>query len=72
MKILITNDDGIQGEGFLTLAKALFKAGHTVYVVAPDCNNSAVSHKLTMRERVQVKNCDIGGGLNSAYKIGRA
>lgn len=70
MKILITNDDGIQGEGLLTLAKALFKAGHTVYVVAPDCNNSAVSHKLTMRERVQVKKCDIGGGLNNAYRVG--
>lgn len=58
--ILLTNDDGIDGEGLRTLASALKKAGHEVVAVAPRENNSAVSHKLTMRERLQVSRADFG------------
>ena len=50
MNLLLTNDDGIYGEGLTVLASALIKAGHAVTVVAPDCNNSAVSHKINMRD----------------------
>lgn len=50
MKILLTNDDGIESEGLTVLASALKKAGHDVFVVAPDRNNSAVSHKINMRD----------------------
>ena len=49
MKILITNDDGIRGEGLAVLASALQKKGHELIIVAPKENNSAVSHKITMR-----------------------
>lgn len=55
MKILLTNDDGIEGEGLLTLASALKKRGHEVFVAAPTVNNSAISHKLTMRTSVSVE-----------------
>ena len=36
MNLLLTNDDGIHGEGLIVLASALIKAGHAVTVVAPD------------------------------------
>lgn len=61
MKILLTNDDGICGEGLRTLASALKKAGHDVFVCAPHENNSAVSHKLTMREKLQLSREDFDG-----------
>ena len=48
MKILITNDDGIQAPGIHALADIASNYGE-VYVVAPHTNNSAVSHGITMR-----------------------
>lgn len=54
MNLLLTNDDGINGEGLTVLALALIKAGHSVTVVAPDCNNSAVSHKINMRSPLRL------------------
>ena len=48
MRILVTNDDGIQSEGVKTLAELLSKKGHKVTVVAPDGNRSAFSHSLSI------------------------
>ena len=48
-KILVTNDDGIDGEGMKALADRLsMLEGVEVYVLAPDSNRSAVSSLLTM------------------------
>lgn len=47
MKILVTNDDGINAPGILSLAEALRKVGE-VAVVAPDRERSAVGHALTL------------------------
>ncbi len=47
-KILITNDDGINSDGIIRLAKAAVKVGE-VWVVAPDSQRSAVSHSVTLR-----------------------
>lgn len=68
MNILITNDDGIEGEGLHALASALTAAGHTVTVIAPDCNNSAVSHKINMREPMRLAECSRGRGYR-AYSL---
>ena len=40
MRLLITNDDGIESEGLLVLARHLAATGHDVVVVAPDRNYS--------------------------------
>lgn len=53
MRILISNDDGIESEGLLTLAETLGKNGHEVWVSAPDTERSAFSHALTLREPVK-------------------
>lgn len=45
--ILVSNDDGYHSEGIKVLAEALESLGE-VWVVAPDRENSAVSHALTL------------------------
>lgn len=52
-RILITNDDGIHSPGLKALQQALSKLGKTV-TVAPDRDNSAVSHSLTMNRPLKV------------------
>lgn len=51
--LLITNDDGIHSPGIKALQSALATIGRTV-VVAPDRDNSAVSHSLTMNRPLKV------------------
>lgn len=54
MNILISNDDGIEAEGILALAKALKKVAH-VEVVAPLYERSGASQSLTIHSPLQVK-----------------
>ncbi len=35
MRVLVTNDDGVESAGIVALARALHEAGHDVFVVAP-------------------------------------
>ncbi len=54
MKILISNDDGIQANGLYALAKRLTDLGE-VYVVAPDREQSAIGHAITMHQPLRCK-----------------
>ena len=54
MNLLITNDDGYEALGINVLAKELAK-NHTVYVLAPSTNRSAVSHCLSVHNSLEVK-----------------
>ena len=48
MNILLTNDDGIMGEGFLEFADTLHtRTSHTVCVLVPVENRSGISNALT-------------------------
>lgn len=51
--ILISNDDGIRAEGIRILKETLRKIGHVV-VVAPDREQSASSHSLTLHRPLRV------------------
>ena len=55
MRIALTNDDGVQAHGLRALYKALREAGHTVHVVAPVTEQSAVGHAITVREPLRIK-----------------
>ncbi len=46
MRLLVTNDDGIESEGLHVLAAALADAGHTPMVIAPDSDWSGASSAL--------------------------
>ncbi len=52
--LLVTNDDGIHSKGILLLAKALREVGH-VFVVAPDREESAIAHSLTLHRPLRVE-----------------
>jgi len=51
--ILVTNDDGVHAVGLGALADALAPLGE-VYVVAPDREQSAVGHALTLHRPLRV------------------
>jgi len=51
--IFITNDDGIHSPGILALRQALTGLGRTI-IIAPDRDNSAVSHSLTMNRPLKI------------------
>jgi 5''/3''-nucleotidase SurE len=55
MRILLTNDDGIQAVGLRAMHKALVAAGHQVHVVAPITEQSAVGHAITLSAPLRVK-----------------
>lgn len=54
MRILVSNDDGFFTEGIKALANALRKIGE-VWVVAPDREQSASGHSLTLHRPIRVK-----------------
>ncbi|HAL55834.1 MAG TPA: 5'/3'-nucleotidase SurE, partial [Bacteroidetes bacterium] len=54
LSILVSNDDGIDAPGIAALVKELRKIG-TVTVVAPDRQQSAVGHAITMNFPLRVK-----------------
>jgi 5''/3''-nucleotidase SurE len=55
MHFLISNDDGVSAPGLKALADACIRAGHTVTVCAPQTQQSAVSHHLTLDKPLMVR-----------------
>ncbi len=55
MNILLSNDDGIYSVGLRALYTAFVEAGHTVYVVAPLTEQSAVSNSITVFNALRTK-----------------
>jgi 5'-nucleotidase len=53
-RILVTNDDGFSSEGIQVLADALDGLGE-IWIVAPDSEQSAVSHALTLDRPLRIK-----------------
>jgi 5'-nucleotidase len=55
MKLLVSNDDGVQALGLRTLANRLAEAGHEVTVVCPDRERSATGHGLTLQHPIRAE-----------------
>src|SRR5215207_6087513 len=66
-RILVTNDDGIEGRGILALKRALDPIGD-VTVVAPDTNQSAVGHQKTLMRPLRVRERTLADG-SSGYSV---
>ena len=67
MKILITNDDGINAVGLKQLVKVASKYGKCT-VVAPKVEQSAKSHSLNLRKDLEFKKIeDIIDGVDTYY-----
>lgn len=54
MRILLTNDDGVYAAGLAALHTAL-NGAHEVVVVAPETEQSAVGHAITLADPIRVR-----------------
>src|SRR4249919_669151 len=63
MRVLLTNDDGIEAEGLQTLRRELLALdGIELAVIAPDGNRSAMARSITTRRPLWVEEVDFGDG----------
>ncbi len=63
MRVLLTNDDGIEAEGLDALRKALVHvAGVDLRVVAPDGNRSSTARAITNRRPLRVRDVEFDDG----------
>lgn len=60
MRVLVSNDDGVDAPGIRILAQGLREAGHDVLVVAPDRDRSGASNSLTLDMPIRVVQIDTG------------
>ncbi|OOM77679.1 5'/3'-nucleotidase SurE [Clostridium sp. BL-8] len=68
MNILITNDDGINAPGIISLAKEVSKA-HNITIVAPREQKSASSHSISLHNPIKIRE-EVIEGLNcKAYSV---
>lgn len=71
MRILISNDDGVYSPGLAALAEAAAKVGD-VRVVAPDVEQSSMSHAITSSRPLSYRRTPISkfeGGKIEAYRV---
>jgi 5'-nucleotidase len=62
LRILLTNDDGIYAPGLAALYRELKRLGE-VTVVAPESEQSAVGHAISLITPLRVKEVSINGGV---------
>jgi 5'-nucleotidase len=63
MRVLLTNDDGIEAEGLQALRRALLGVPSVeLVVIAPDGNRSAMARSITTRRPVWVQEVDFEDG----------
>jgi 5'-nucleotidase len=63
MRVLLTNDDGIEAEGLQALRRALLTLdGIELVVIAPDGNRSATARSITIRRPLTVSEVRFGDG----------
>ncbi|XP_057545402.1 uncharacterized protein LOC130824421 [Amaranthus tricolor] len=66
--ILVTNSEGIESFGLISLVDALVRDGRfDVHVCAPQFDKSASGHSLTVRETVEVTSTEISGA--TAFEV---
>ena len=65
MKVLLTNDDGIQATGLHAIRRALLEIpGIQLAVIAPDSNRSATARSITTRRPLWVEEVEFGDGTS--------
>ena len=55
MRVLVSNDDGVDAPGIRALAEGLRAAGHEVTVVGPDRDRSGASNSLTLDQPIRAR-----------------
>ncbi len=68
MHILLTNDDGYSANGLVALYQAL-AAKHEVTVVAPEVEQSAIGHAITVSEPIKVRPLTTENAAFNGYAV---
>ena len=68
MRLLLTNDDGINAKGIYALAKEL-EQNHEVIIIAPDNERSACGHSITLTRPLIVKEVKLEGLKSKAFSV---
>ena len=55
MRILVTNDDGIHAEGLEACEKIARRSAEEVWIVAPEDDQSGVSHSLSLNDPLRLR-----------------
>ncbi len=58
MRIFVTNDDGINSEGLRALERVAHTLSDDVWVIAPETQQSATSHSLTLHTPLRIRKID--------------
>ena len=69
MHFLLANDDGIQAIGLRALSQAILERGHSVVVCAPQTQQSAVSHHITLFAPLMMREVPWEGDNAKAYSV---
>ena len=69
MRVLITNDDGINARGIITLAKEISKK-HEIIVVAPREQKSASSHSISIHNPIKIREEKIDDNVKAYSLVG--
>jgi 5'-nucleotidase len=65
VRVLLTNDDGIEASGLQALRRSLLELpGVELAVIAPDGNRSAMARSITTRRPLWVQEVDFGDGTH--------
>jgi len=67
MRILITNDDGVNSSGIIAAKKAVEDLG-SIDIVAPATQQSGIGHALTLFEPIRVTSTNLRDG-SEAYSV---
>jgi 5'-nucleotidase len=70
MRILLTNDDGIDAPGIIALFEALEGLGE-IFVVAPQTVQSATSHGITFHKPLMIENVEVTETMRGVAVDGR-
>ena len=68
MRVLLTNDDGINGEGLRVVADFAKRRGHHITVCAPKVEQSAKSHAINIHTPFEIKKVEYAGA-DVAYSV---
>ena len=70
MRVLLTNDDGIEAAGLQALRRALLELpGIELAVIAPDGNRSAMARSITTRRPLWVQEVDFGAAAGFTSRL---
>jgi 5'-nucleotidase len=66
VRILLTNDDGVDAEGILAIRAALAESAESVVTIAPEADCSGFARKCTFSRPVGVTR--VSGGQHTVYR----